>query len=152
MEQANQTPAVGTVGGAAERKGLEPTFVYTVVVLLLVIIAALTGLTLRMNRRARLAEAALADARQDLQLRQMELMQKDPVYRIFGDKPVRSLIELPREELPRTAAMLDGRPTQVLELGAPLGGALGLRPGDVLRVADLPESRPAATDGAGPGD
>ena len=149
MDQSNPESAESRPGLAPARNGLEPWFVHTVGILLLVIIAALAGLTLRLHQRARLAEARLAEAWHDIRLRQAELMLKDPVFRIFGDKSVNLMIRPPREGLPRTAATLDGQPVEVLELGAVVGGALGLRPGDILRVADPAGSRPATAPAAG---
>lgn len=111
-------------------QGLDPRFGYTTGLLLLLIIACLTALTLAFHRRARLAEAHLAAAQ--ARVTQLE------------GRPLAFIPMIAPDDLPRTPATLDGRSTEVLELDAITGQAVGLRPGDVLRVATEPPGQPAS--------
>ena len=134
--------------GRAQRPGVEPWFAYTVGILLLVIIAALTGLSLRLHRRCGRAEIRLKETRVTLQ-------QTESALRALGREGMGLVARLPRDALDRTVAMFDGRSIQVLELPVDLGRMLGLRPGDVVRVGparaadESASSRPAPATSQG---
>lgn len=123
---------------STQPQGLDPRFGYAAGLLLLLIIACLTALTLAFHRRARLAEAHLAAA-------------QSRVTQLEG-RPMAFIPMVAPDGLPRTPAILDGRSTEVLELDAITGQAIGLRPGDVLRVATEPPRQPASLPPDEPAD
>jgi len=96
-------------------------------ILLLVIIAALTGLTLRFHKGMRLAEARLSQA-------EARGHRIEEGMAVFGENVGKLLPRLPREDLARTAVTLDGEGAHVLELPAAMGEAIGLHVGDIVRV------------------
>lgn len=139
MPQDNRTGQDAAPASAASARGVEPWFAYTVGVLLLVIVAALTGLTLRLHRRTRVLEADLRDA-------QTRLRDAEQSVQILGESIPDLSPRLPREALRRSAVTLNGQATSVLELPAATGRTWGLRPGDVVRV-----SPPTGEAAGGPG-
>ena len=143
-QQRPNTDADGSVRPAAKR-GLEPWFAYTVGLLLLAVIAALTGLSLRFHARALRAQVQLHDMRGNLDKAESALS-------IFGANVAELTPRLDRQSLRRTTVTLDGRPVEVMELSAGVGRTLGLEAGDILRVG--PGADPAgspATRAAGAG-
>ncbi|NQU75707.1 MAG: hypothetical protein HQ546_05250 [Planctomycetes bacterium] len=122
-------------------RGLEPWFVCTVCALLLTIIAALTGLSLRFHRQTRLAEARLSEVL-------TELGKKETAVQVLGEGAARLLPRLATDKLPRTEGTLDGQTVTILHLSNVMGRAIGLQSGDLLRVLpSTPTTVPATWPG-----
>ena len=116
----------------AVQPGIEPRFAYTVGLLLLVMVAALTGLSLRLHRRSVLAEAHAAQT-------SAAMDQQNQAMAVLG----RHLLEaapLDRQALAARPAKLDDRTVTVLTISPQQAHTVGLQAGDVLEVAE-----PAAT-------
>lgn len=122
--------------------GVEPWFAYTIGVLLLAVIAGLTGLSLRLYSRARLAEARAAAAQSSFDQQQRALS-------MLGEHLTELGVRLDRRSLPARPAKLDGHDVTLLEATAVQGEQIGLRAGDLLLVQERPTtaSAPAAPEG-----
>lgn len=119
----------------AQPTGLSPNFVFIVGILLLVIIAALTGLALSYRARALVAEAEAAHLREVVQTSQGAMQ-------LLADNLAPPL---ERDRLAALDATLDGRAVKVFIVDADRARSLGLVPGDILRVGQAapPASAPA---------
>jgi hypothetical protein len=128
------------------RPGVEPWFAYTVGLLLLLVVAALTGLSLRLYTRARAAEgrAAMAQSRLD---------QQQGALSLLGEHLTELSFRLDRRKLPARPARLDDREITLLEASAAQGEQVGLMPGDVLYVSARPPaaSAPVGSSTTAPG-
>ena len=114
-------------------------FFLIVGVLMLTIIALLSGLWLRAHLRKAQLEAQVLSARAD----RAKLEDFLKSYLLQNPPP-----QVIRSELTTRPAVLDGKDITLLRLDADLAVKLGLRPGDVLTVdppaASGPASMPAA--------
>ena len=120
----------------APKRGIDATFAYIVGLLLIFIIAALTGVSLKYYKLTRSYATELQKANDAIVF-----------LRDFQANPMAFQPVVARDALPRQAAQLDGRNVDVLELDASLGRLMGFAPGDVLRVgaaASQPATAPSA--------
>lgn len=114
--------------------GLDPKFVYSVGVLLLVIIAAMLGWAMRMQQRTALAEG------QVIQLNKTINSYDQRAMSLLNASPTMQGPPIIRDRLTRTPATMDSQSVEILELPAILGKGLGLAPGDIVRVAEEPRN------------
>ena len=124
----------------AGRPGIERSFAYTVGVLLLVMVAALAGLSLRLYRRAVLAEAHAARG-------QAMLDEQRAAVALLG-RHLLAAEPLDRRALPARPGRLDGQPITVLTASPEQAARIGLEGGDVLLV--LPGATPTRPAGGAP--
>lgn len=129
-------------GPAAQTTQSDNRFSIAVAILMLLIVALVTTLWLRANRRALNAELQVQQLLvQDQKLQSMLqqlLLQKPPQFNIV------------RQTLPTRKATLDGRPVQALVLASDLGQMIGFEPGDVILVAEKPAAGPTSTASSAP--
>ncbi len=123
--------------GGTPTQTIEPWFVYTVGILLLVVIAALTGLSLKLYHRARMAEASAAAM-------QSKTNQWQDALKILAQQQPKPLPSLDRTALATRPAMLDGQPVNVLQMDTRQARQLGLLPGDIVLVESEPSTTPAS--------
>jgi hypothetical protein len=114
-----------------DRPGVAPWFAYTVGLLLLVVVAALTGLSLRLYTRARAADAHANSV-------QSRLDQQQQALSMLGEHLTELGVRLKRGSLPARTVRLDGREVTLLEASAGQGEQIGLQPGDLLYVKEQP--------------
>lgn len=121
--------------GAPQPSSSDTKFFWAVGGLLLLIIAILAGLWLKSERRARQAEADLA------QVRRIQESTQAVFQELFRQKP--GSLGIDRQSLTTRPAEIDGHKTTVLLMPAELGEAIGFQAGDVILVEQRPATAPA---------